>query len=528
MSYRILVLEGMTERGLALLRGEGWSVDVNKALPPVELARLVPPYDALTVRSSSAITEEVLAAATRLRVIGRPGVGVDNVDLAAATRRGIVVMNSPGGNLVSTAELALGLLFALARNLPQADAAMKSERWDRKTFAGVELNGKRIGIVGLGRVGREVAARCRALGMEVVAYDPFVSPQAAELLNVKLLDLDELLAACDFVTLHSVLTPETRHLIGRETLAGAKPGIRIVNAARGELIDEQALLEALESGRVAGAALDVHSQEPPQDWRLAKHPRVVATPHLGASTVEAQERVGTDIAVQVRDFLKGGVIQQAVNFFSLSADVYDRVRPAMNLAERLGSFLAQVCPGRPERIELGIYGELREVDVKPILSAAVAGVLRPGSPAGVTVVNAVAVARQRGIEVLESTSSAPVALSNLMALRLKTGEGDLSVAGTLLGEDHPRLVNVDGVEVDAVLQGHLLLVKNDDTPGVIGQIGTLLGARSVNIARMTVGRKPGSGRAVMLIEVDTAIGPDALEAVRCVAGVRDARTVSLG
>lgn len=527
MSYKVLVLEGITERGLELLKAEGWTIDVQKALPPAELAKLVPPYDALLIRSGSRVTAEVVDAARGLKVIGRPGVGVDNVDLDAATRRGIVVMNSPGGNLVSTAELTLGLLFAVARNIPQADAAMKAERWDRKSFAGVELHGKRIGVVGLGRIGREVAARCRGLGMEVAAYDPFVAESVAEAIHVKLLSFDELLTSSDFLTLHTTLTRETRQLLGKEALAKVKPGIRIINAARGELVDGEALLAALESGRVAGAALDVHAQEPPKDWRLAGHPRVVATPHVGAATIEAQERVGTDIAIQVRDFLKGGVIQQAVNFFSLSGDVYDQVRPAMDLAERLGAFLAQVSPGSPERIELGVYGELREIDVKPILSAAVAGVLRPLLAGGVTVVNAVALARERGIDVIESSSSAPLAFSNLMALRLKTSDNDLSVAGTLFGGDHLRLVEVDGVEVDAIPQGHLLLVKNDDTPGVVGHIGTLLGERSVNIARMTVGRKPGSGRAVMLIEVDNEVPAEALEELRRVAGIRDARAVKL-
>ena len=528
MSYRILVLEGITDRGMELLRAEGWSIDSEKALPPAELAKRVAPYHALLIRSGTQITAEVLEGAKSLRIIGRPGVGVDNVDLAAATRRGVVVMNSPGGNIASTAELTLGLLIAVARNIPQADASMKAEKWDRKSFSGAELAGKRIGIVGLGRIGREVASRCRCLGMEVVAHDPFVSAAVAESLHVKLVTLDEALQSCDFLSLHTTLSRETRHLLGREALSKAKPGMRIVNAARGELVDEEALLAALESGRLAGAALDVHSQEPPKDWRLCRHPRVVATPHIGAATAEAQERVGTDIAIQVRDYLKGGVIQNAVNFFSLSGDLYDRVRPAMDLAERLGLFLAQVCGGSMERVEVGLYGDLREMDVKPILSAAVTGVLRPVLAEGVTLVNALSLARERGIDVVESTSSAPVAFANLMGVRLKTGEADLSVAGTLFGRNQLRLVDVDGVEVDAIPQGHVLYVKNDDTPGVVGHIGTLLGRRSINIARMTVGRKPGSGRAVMLIEVDNEVPREALAELRGVPGIRDARAIRLG
>jgi D-3-phosphoglycerate dehydrogenase / 2-oxoglutarate reductase len=528
MSYKILVLEGMTDRGLQILKAEGWTIDQKKAMSPEELAGIIAPYHAVTVRSSSKITPEVIDAATSLKVIGRPGVGVDNVNLAAATRRGIVVMNSPGGNLVSTAELACALLLALARNIAQADASIKSETWDRKSFAGVELHGKRIGVVGFGRIGREVAARCQAFGMEVHAFDPFVAPAVAEKARVKLVSFDELLQVSDFITLHTTLTPETRHLIGKVALAKVKPGVRIVNAARGALIDDEALLAALESGRVAGAALDVHSQEPPKDWRLAKHPRVVATPHVGASTVEAQERVGTDIAIQVRDFLKGGVIQQAVNFFSLSSDLYDQVKPAMDLAQRLGMFLAQVCDGAFERIELGLYGDLRELDLKPILSAAVHGVLKPGLGKDVTVVNALSLAKEKGIEVLESTSSADLTFANLMSMRLKTSESEMSVSGTLFGRNHDRLVEVDDVEVDTIPQGNILLVRNDDTPGVVGHIGTVLGARSINIARMGVGRKPGSGRALMLIEVDTEPTTAALADVAAIPGVRDARAIQLG
>jgi D-3-phosphoglycerate dehydrogenase / 2-oxoglutarate reductase len=528
LSYKILCLEGITDRGLEILKAEGWTVDLQKALAPAELAKAVPPYEALLIRSGTQITAEVLDAAKNLKVIGRPGVGVDNVDLDAATRQGVIVMNSPGGNLVSTAELALALLLAVARNIARADASMKAGKWDRKSFTGVELHGRRIGVIGLGRIGREVAARCRSLGMEVAGYDPFVSPTVAESIHVKLLSFEELLQSCDFLTLHTTLTRDTKHLLGKDALARVKPGVRIVNAARGELIDDAALLAALESGRVGGAALDVHTQEPPVDWKLAQHPRVVATPHIGAATAEAQERVGTDIALQVRDFLKGGVIQQAVNFFSLSGDLYDQVKPAMDLAERLGLFLAQVCRGSLERVEVGLYGELRELDVKPILSAAVHGVLRAQHKNGVTIVNALSVAKERGVDVVESTSSANVGFSNLMALRLKTSDADLSVAGTLFGRGHLRLVEIDGVEVDTIPHGHILLVKNEDTPGVVGHIGTLLGERKVNIARMGVGRKPGSGRAIMLIEVDNEIPESTLEAVRKIAGVREVRAVELG
>ncbi len=528
MSHRILVLEGITERGAEILRAEGWTVDQEKALPPADLVKLVPSYDAILIRSGSQMNAEVIGAARCLKVIGRAGVGVDNVDLAAATRRGVLVMNSPGGNTLSTAELAVALMLALARNIAPADAAMKAEKWDRKSFAGVELFGKRLGVIGFGRIGREVAARCRAFGMEVQAFDPFVAPAVAEGLHVKLRTLDEVLQTSDYLTLHTTLTPETKHLIGKEALAKVKNGVRIVNAARGELIETEALLLALDSGRVAAAALDVHPQEPPKDWRLSKHPKVLALPHLGASTKEAQERVGTDIAQQVRDYLKGGVIQQAVNFYSLAGDLYDKVRPAMDLAERLGLFLAQACAGALERLELGVYGDLREIDLKPILSAAVTGVLKPHLAEGVTLVNALEIAKDRGVEILESTSSASVSFANLVALRLKTGETELSVAGTVFGGAHLRLVDVDGVEVDTIPQGNLLMIRNEDTPGIVGRVGTVLGAQGVNIARMGLGRKPGSGRAIMLIEVDSELPQPALAELAKVPGIREVRFLKLG
>jgi D-3-phosphoglycerate dehydrogenase len=528
VTHRILALEGLTDRGVELLRAEGWTVDLEKALPPEKLVGVVPPYDAILVRSGSQMSAAVIDAAKSLKVIGRAGVGVDNVDLAAATRRGVLVMNSPGGNTLSTAELAVGMMLALARNIPPADAAMKGERWDRKSFAGVELFGKRLGVIGFGRIGREVAARCRAFGMDVQAFDPFVSAAVAEQAHVQLRSLEEVLQTSDYLTLHATLTKETRHLLGKEALARVKPGVRVVNAARGELIDEEALLAALDAGRVAGAALDVHAQEPPKDWRLARHAKVVALPHLGASTREAQERVGTDIAMQVRDYLKGGIIQSAVNFYSLAGDLYDKVRPAMDLAERLGLFLAQACRGSLERIELGVYGELRELDLKPILSAAVTGVLRPHMAEGLTLVNAADVARGRGIEILESTSSAPISFANLVALRLKTSEEDLSVSGTVFGGGHLRLVDVDGVEVDTIPQGNLLMIRNEDTPGIVGRVGTILGAQGVNIARMGLGRKPGSGRAIMLIEVDSEVPPALLAELAKAPGIREARFLRLG
>ncbi len=528
MSHRILVLEGITERGAEILRAEGWTVDMEKALPPAELVKLVPSYDAILIRSGSKMNAEVIEAAKCLKVIGRAGVGIDNVDLAAATRRGVLVMNSPSGNTISTAELAVALMLALARNLAPAGASMKGEKWDRKSFAGVELSGKRLGVIGFGRIGREVAARCRAFGMEVQAYDPFVAPALAEQASVKLRSFDELLKTSDYISLHTTLTKETKHLLGKEALAQVKSGVRIVNAARGELIDDDALLEAIESGRVAAAALDVYAQEPPVDWRLAKHPKVLATPHLGASTKEAQERVGTDIARQVRDYLKGGVIQQAVNFASLSGELYEKARPVMDLAQRLGSLAAQAAKGTPQRVELGLYGELSELDVKPILAATLTGVLKPQLGDHVTLVNAVEIAKDKRIEIKESSSSAPIGFANLVALRFKTDEQEMAVSGTVFGGNHLRLVEVDGIELDSVPRGNLLMVRNDDTPGTVGRVGTALGVHGVNIARMGLGRRPEGGSALMLIEVDGHVPAGALAEIGKLAGIREVRFIELG
>lgn len=528
MTYKLLVLEGMTDRGQAVLDAEGWTLDQKKAMPPAELAKIIGDYDAVTIRSGTKVTAEVIAAAKKLRVIGRPGVGVDNVDVAAASAAGIFVMNSPGGNLISTAELTMALVLATSRNLSAADASLKAGVWDRKAFAGgAEISGKRIGVVGFGRIGREVAKRCQAFGMEVWAFDPFVSAAVAEKVGVKAVPFDDLLTNCDYITFHTVMTPETKHMLGKDAFAKIKHGVRIINAARGELIDEDALFEALESGRVAGCGLDVHAKEPPVDWKIAKHPKVVATPHIGAQTVEAQDRVGTDIAYQVRDFLKDGVIQQAVNFFQLSGEAYDQIKPAIDLGEALALFAGQVIPGKVEKVEVGLFGAFKDLSARPIIQATVAGALRAGDPS-VSFVNATARAETLGVDVSQSDVSLTLSFSNLMSVRVKTSEGEVAVAGTLFGHTQLRLVDIDGVELDTVLQGHLLAIHNDDTPGVVGRIGTSLGKHGINIARMNVGRRPGSGRAIMLIEVDAKVPEDVLAELMKVKGVREARAVFLG
>ncbi|MEO8362229.1 MAG: NAD(P)-dependent oxidoreductase, partial [Vicinamibacteria bacterium] len=358
------------------------------------------------------------------------------------------------------------------------------------------------------------------------AFDPFVSAQVAEKVGVKAVTFDELLKGCDYITFHTVMTPETKHMLGKDAFTKIKPGVRIINAARGELIDEDALFEALESGRVAGCGLDVHAKEPPVDWKIAKHPKVVATPHIGAQTIEAQDRVGTDIAYQVRDFLKGGVIQQAVNFFQLSGEAYDQIKPAIDLGERLAFFAGQVVPGKVEKVEVGLYGAFKDLSAQPIIQATVAGALKANDPT-VTFVNATARAEAMGVEFAQAVTPSHVSFSNLMSVRLKTSAGELAVAGTLFGETQLRLVEIDGVEVDAVLEGHLVIIRNDDTPGVVGRIGTKLGEHEVNIARMNVGRKPGTGRAIMLIEVDANVPDNVIAELLKIEGVREAKAITL-
>ena len=439
-------------------------------------------------------------------------------------------MNAPGANSISVAELALALMLSLSRAIPSADASMKKAVWDKKKLTGVELRGKTLGIVGLGRIGQEVSVRARSFGMELVAHDPFISEQVAGSLGIELLTLDDLCSRADYITLHLPATPETRHLFDDARLARCKPGVRIVNTARGELIDEKALADAIVAGHVGGAALDVFQSEPPVDWRLAQLPQVVATPHIAASTVEAQEQVGIETAMAVRDFLRDGAIRSAVNFSAGPGEDFAKVQPMVRLAERMGAFLSQIAGGRTHGIAIRYYGPLASAHGDLLASAAVAGVLRPMLSSAVTVVNARKVAASRGIEVIESRSSRPRDFANMLSLKLHTTEGERWIEGAVFEPDQPRLTLLDGVEVEAPLQDLLVVVRNDDQPGVIGEIGTVLGRHHVNIASFALGR--GAGGAVGVVSVDRntvgeAAMARALEELRALPAIKDARLVQI-
>ena len=527
---KIVVADDLPASALDLLRAESWEVDARSGRTPAGLAQDLTHADALMVRSATKVTADLLAAAPRLRIVARAGTGVDNVDVEAASARGILVVNAPGANSISVAEHACALMLALARSIPAADRAMKDGKWEKKRFLGNELRGKTLGVAGLGRIGQEVAQRARAFGMRVVAHDPFIAKDIASSLGVELMSLDAVCAAADYLTLHLPSTAETKHIFSDARFARCKPGIRLINTARGELIDEAALRRAIEGGLVAAAALDVFETEPPADWTLVQMPQVVATPHIAASTEEAQELVGMETAATVRDFLLKGVVRNAVNFPSVHPDEMQRLQPWVRLADRLGALVSQMGAARIEAIAVRYYGALVESRGVDVLSAsAAAGALRPILSGGVSMVNARAVARERGIDIIESRSSRARHFTSLLSIKLHTDAGERWIEGTVFGHDSLRLVSVRGIDVEAPLGGTMLIIRNDDQPGVIGEVGTILGRHRVNIANFALGR--GEGGAIGIVNVDEEAGSSALETameeIRRVPAIREAWVVRL-
>jgi D-3-phosphoglycerate dehydrogenase len=527
---KIVVADDLPVSALDLLRAEvGWTIDARRGRRTADLAADLADADALLVRSATKVDSALLAAAPRLRVVARAGTGVDNVDVGAASARGILVVNAPGANSVSVAEHACALMLSLARSVPAADRAMKEGRWEKSSFVGNELRGKTLGIVGLGRIGQEVAHRARAFGMRLVAHDPFIATEIADALGVRLLSLDELCGVADYVTLHLPLTAETTHLFNDERFARCTRGLRIINTARGELIDEGALRRAIDTGIVAGAGLDVFEIEPPTDWSLARHPQVIGTPHISGSTEEAQELVGLETAATVRDFLRDGRVQNAVNFPSMPADELQRLQPWIRLADCLGAIAAQMGPTRVETIGVRYYGALAERRALDILAAsATAGVLRPILSNGVSIVNARAAARERAIDVIESRSSRQRDFVSLLSVKLQTSAGERWVEGTVFEPASLRLVSVGGVSVEAPLAGTMLVLSNDDQPGVIGEVGTILGRHGVNIASFALGR--GARGAIGVVNVDedpgaTHVLEAAAEEIRRVPAIREASVI---
>ena len=528
----IVVADDLPASALDLLRSEtGWQVDARSGRSPVDLAEALAHADGLLVRSATRVTADLLRQAPRLRIVGRAGTGVDNIDVTAASARGILVVNAPGANSISVAEHTCALMLALARSVPAADHAMKEGRWEKKRFLGLELRGKTLGIAGLGRIGQEVAQRARAFGMRIVAHDPFISREIAEALGVELLSLDDVCAVADFLTLHLPSTPDTRHLFNDERFSRAKPGLRIINTARGDLIDGGALRRAIEAGTVAGAGLDVFEQEPPSDWSLAQLPQVISTPHIAASTEEAQELVGLDTAAAVRDFLRDGMVRNAVNFPSVHPEELQRLQPWIRLAEHLAVLASQMGTARIEAIGLRYYGALADSRTADVLaSSAAAGVLRPILSSGVSMVNARAAARERGIEIIESRSTRARHFTSLVSVKLHTSEGERWAEGTVFEPNSPRLVSVRGVSVEAPLAGTMLIIANDDQPGVIGEVGTILGQHQVNIANFALGRHETGAVGVLNVD-EQASSPSALDVavdtIRKISAVRDAWLIRL-
>jgi D-3-phosphoglycerate dehydrogenase len=520
---RVLVTENIAERGLELMRSAGHEVDVRLGLGEDELVEAVQGAHALVIRSATRVTERVLEAATELVVVGRAGIGLDNVDLEAATRRGVMVVNAPESNVLSAAEHTLALLLAQARNVPQAHASLVSGAWERSRFEGVELHGKTLGIVGLGRVGALVAQRALAFGMRLLAYDPYVAPDRARRMNVRLVSLEELVAESDFLTVHLPRTPETMGLIGRELLAKAKPGLRIVNTARGGIVDEDALYEAIVSGQVAGAALDVFSSEPPPHLPLFDLAQVVVTPHLGASTVEAQDKAGLTIAEQINLALAGEFVPFAVNV--AAREVSEEVRPFLGLAEQLGRFVACLEEGLPSVLEVVYEGALAGASTEILTLAALKGLFAAGTEEPVSYVNAPRLAEERGLEVRQTQTSASGGYVSLVTLRGSRH----SVAGTLAGpRSEPRIVVVDDHVVEIPPAEHMLVVRNDDRPGMIGIVGTALGEAGVSISSMAVGPSLSAPTALMVLSTDREVPSEVLERIARAQGIIEVHQVALG
>ena len=524
---KIVVADDLPASALQLLKAEGWDVDARTGRAPDQLAADLADADALVVRSATKVSADLIAAAHSLRVIARAGTGVDNVDVPAASARGIVVMNAPGANSISVAELAMGLILALARHLPAADAAMKQGKWEKKKFLGEETRDKVLGLVGLGRIGQEVARRAAAFSMRVIAHDPFISEQVAGSLGVELVSLDDLFARADYVSLHMPSTAQTKQMINAARLQKAKKGIRIINTARGDLIDETALADAIETGQVGGAALDVFMKEPTVDHRLQMLPQVIATPHIAASTREGQELVGVETAAALRDFLKDGLIRNAVNFPSVSAEEYKKLQPFVTLAERLGTFIAQMSDGRPRSVGIRYYGELAGSRTDMLGNAVMAGMFKPILSSGVTLVNARTVAADRGIEVVESRSTRRRDYTSLISVKLDTAEGARHIEGAVSERGTPRLVFLDGIVIDSPLEGTMIVTCNTDQPGVIGQVGTILGRHDVNIATFALGRDGDRAVAVAIVDEpeDQPVPDVVVDELRTAKAIREARIV---
>jgi len=519
---KVLISDQMDPQAAQIFRDRGVEVDEITGKTPAELMAMIGQYDGLAIRSSTKVTKEILDAATNLKVIGRAGIGVDNVDIPYASAKGVVVMNTPFGNSITTAEHAIALMFALARQLPEADTSTQAGKWEKNRFMGVELTGKTLGLIGAGNIGSIVASRALGLKMKVAAYDPFLTPERAIEMGVEKVTLDELLAKADFITLHTPLTDQTRNILSRENIAKCKKGVRIINCARGGLVDEAALKEGLESGHVGGAALDVFAVEPAKNNPLFGTPNFISTPHLGASTNEAQVNVALQVAEQLSDYLMTGGVTNALNMPSLSAEEAPKLRPYMALAEKLGSLVGQLNGDKIQGIAVETEGQAAQLNQKPIVAAVLAGLMRVYSDT-VNMVNAPYLAKERGLDVREVRHDREGDYHTLVRVTVTTVDGERSVAGSLFGNAQPRLVELNGINMEADLAGTMLYIVNLDKPGFIGRIGSTLGAADVNIGTFHLGRRNVGGEAVLLLSVDGTVQEPLLWEICRLDGVKDVK-----
>ena len=524
---KVLISDNISTKGVEILKKAGLDVDVKTGMKPEELVAVIGDYHGLAVRSATKVTAKIIDAATNLKVIGRAGSGLDNVDLTAATKKGIVVMNAPGGNTITTAEHTFSLMCAMARQIPQATASMREGKWEKKRFMGVELFNKTLGVIGIGNIGSQVARRAQAFAMNVIAYDPFLSEEKAKDMGVEKVALEELYRRSDFITIHTPITAETRNMINKDTIKIMKNGVRIINCARGGIVNEKDLYDALVEGKVAGAALDVFEKEPPENNPLLTLDNVISTPHLGAATKEAQENVAIAIAEQIADYLVQGTIRNAVNFPSIPADQVARLQPYINLSEKLGLFSAQIFEGGVTEITIEYRGEASEINTAPVKIAAVKGFLSPILEETVNFVNAPLIAKERGIEVKETKSADAGDYQSMIALRIKAKDKESYVTGTLFSRKDPRIVSVDGFKIEIVPEGELLFIHNNDKPGVIGNIGTLLSKNNINIARMQFGREAPGGRAISVVTIDSPATPGILEEIKSLPNVLLLKRITL-
>ncbi|MDD2653837.1 MAG: phosphoglycerate dehydrogenase [Candidatus Omnitrophica bacterium] len=525
---KVLISDKLSDEGVQILKKEKeLEVDIKTELKPEELKQIIKDYDALVVRSGTKATKEIINAAAKLKVIGRAGVGLDNVDLEAATARGIIVMNTPGGNTISTAEHTMSMILALSRSIPQACASLKAGEWKRSKFMGTELYNKVLGVVGLGRIGTEVAKRSLSFGMKVIAYDPFISLEVAKQMGVEVMELKDVLSKADYITIHTPLSDETKHLISDKEFALMKPTAKIINCARGGIIDEGALAKALETKKIAGAAVDVFENEPPTGSPLLKLENIVITPHLGASTEEAQVNVAIEIAEAVRDALLGRGVRNAANYPSVDPQTFKVLEPYINLCEKLGQLSSQLAEGRISQVDINYSGPITQKKTDPLTMALVKGFLEPVVQETVNFVNALSLAKERGIKIQESKSATEEEFVNLISVDVVTDKTKLTVAGTLSSNNKPRIVKLEEYYVEVIPQGHMIIIHNLDKPGIIRTIGTLLASKKINIAAMTFGRKEAGGKSISVINVDSPVPQDILEKIQKSENIISAKVIKL-